>query len=657
MLDPDCDTLPKHLFRNAAAAPDGVAMRRKTLGIWQPITWRDYATQVSRIAAGLLALELGKEQCLAAIGDNEPELFWVELAVQATGRAITCQFPDITADELLVNLRDCGARIVFAEDQEQSDKLLSIASDADLRLVVCWDALGMDDYDHPLLITLDDLMRRGDVLLASHPSIIGDRVANGRADDLAVIIYTSGTTSRPKGVMGSHRYLLDISDRWRSVLEAEPGASYVSYISPAWATEQYIGISLGVSLPLLVNFPEEPETVPQDLREIGPRFQFFGSRQWESVVSSTEARMQDASPLMRRVYRAAMASLASARGRSGPVAAFQRAVGNVLVGRAIRDRLGFTHLKTAVNSGSTLSPEVFAFFHALGIDLRNVYGFTEIGIVTATREDDPYDTLGRKLTSRYGETPLDLRISEDEIQVRGGAIFAGYLNAPDATAERFTSDGWVRSGDAGILDPSGRLIYLDRLEDIRRLASGETIAPQGIETRLRLSPYIRDVIVVCAGRPAPGALVDIDIEMVGRWSEEQRISFTSQVDLSQHPSVRDLIRRELVAVNGGLPERHRIERFVNLLKPFDADEGELTRSRKLRRGVVEGKYADLIDALYGPLGATEVSVEIRYQDGRSRQLKARVSIEQVSGSRELEPHGPGAGRTAAEPIRRASGAP
>jgi long-chain acyl-CoA synthetase len=608
-------------------------MRRKTLGIWQRITLGDLADQMRRTAAGLIASDLDDQACIAAIGDNEPELFWAEYAIQATGRAAVCLYPDIPAEELLVNLVDCQAQIAFAEDQEQCDKLLKIADTAKLRMIIYWDDRGMADYDDPRVLSLAELQSRGDELLRANPDRVDATVANGSADDLAVVIYTSGTTGAAKGVMGSHRYLLDCADRWRRVLEAQPGCDYVSYISPAWATEQYLGLALGVSLPMVVNFPEEPETVTGDMREIGAEFLFFSPRQWEAIVSSTEARMRDATPPVRAVYRWGMKALAIDPRRARSLTArVKRGLAHVIVGRAVRDRLGFTYLKTAVNSGSTLSPEVFAFFRALGVSLRNVYGFTEIGIVTATNDEDPRDTVGKLLTSDFGDTPLEIRIADEEIQVRGGVIFAGYYNHPEWTAERFTPDGWVHSGDAGQIDECGRLIYLDRVDDLRKLSSGETIAPQFVETRIRLSPFIRDVIVVGEGRAAPGALIDIDMDMVGRWSEERKISFTSQVDLSQHSAVYALVAEELGAINEALPPHCRIWKFINLFKPLDADEGELTRSRKLRRAVVETKYADLVEGLYQGAATIQASIEMKFQDGRSRQLKSEVHIGTVAGT-------------------------
>lgn len=637
-LDPAADTLPKLVFRNARTMPDAIAMRRKSMGIWLPIKWSESATQVRRMAAGLIATGVDDRVCCALIGDNEPELFWAEYAIQSAGKTAVCLYPDITAEELLVTLRDCQAGIAFAEDQEQCDKLLSVAPQAGLRMIVYWDERGMADYDDPRILSMTELCERGDALLRANSKAVEEIVERGKADDLAVIIYTSGTTGRPKGVMGSHRYLLDCADRWRKVLEPRPHCNYVSYISPAWATEQYLGLSLGVALPMTVNFPEEPETVTSDMREIGAEFLFFSPRQWEAILSSTEARMRDATGPVRSIYRWGMAALAE--GSRGPSTWWSRvktSVANFIVGRAVRDRLGFTYLRTAVNSGSTLSPEVFALFKALGVSLRNVYGFTEIGIVTATRDSDPRDTVGSMLTSDYGAEPLELRICDDEIQVRGGVVFDGYFGNDALTAERYAEDGWIHSGDAGRIDEQGRLIYLDRLDDLRRLSTGETIAPQFIETRVRLSPFIRDAIVVGHGRIAPAVLIDVDMSMVGKWAEERNITFTSQIDLSQHQEVGGLIEGELRAINDSLPDSCRIWRFANLFKPFDADEGELTRSRKLRRAVVESKYADLIDALYGSGEAVRTSIEMKLQDGRVRTLTENVRIWAVEDAR---PHLP-----------------
>jgi len=626
--DPRADTLPKAVLRNAAERPGMLAIRRKSLGIWHRVTWGEAGHEVRRIAAGLIAAGLDDAPCTIIIGNNEPELFWAEYAVQATGRAAVCLYPDLSAREIATVLRDCNARVAFAEDQEQCDKLLEIADAAGLAAIVYWDPRGMQAYADPRLIALDALCRQGDAHLTAQPRAVDDRVAGGGADDLAVVIYTSGTTGEAKGVRGTHRYLLDCAQRWRGVLGAEPGANYVSYISPAWATEQYLGLALGAALPMVVNFPEEPETVNADMREVGAEFLFFSPRQWEMIVSSLDARMRDAGRIARTLFAWGMQAMiaGSARDADGP-ARLKARIADLLIGRPLRDRLGFTYLRTAVNSGGALSPEVFNLFHALGVDLRNVYGFTEIGIITATQDERRFDTVGRPLASTLGDRPLEMRIAEGEIQVRGGVVFDGYYGKPQATAERMTADGWVRSGDAGYLDAQGCLVYLDRLDDLRQLAGGETFAPQFVETRIRLSPYVRDVIVVGdSAHSYIGALIDIDVETVGRWAEERQIAFATHADLSQRREVYELVEGELRRVNAMLPAHSRVHRFVNLYKPLDADEGELTRSRKLRRSVVGQKYGDFVAALYGAASPVDCAVEVRYQDGRTRRLTAPVHI-------------------------------
>ena len=627
-IDETNNTLPKCVLRNGTAMPSTVAMRRKSLGIWQRITWEQVLAEVRNIAAGLLTEDLASDPCIAILGHNEPELFWAEYAVQSTGRAAVCLYPDASPAELITLLGNCGARVVFVEDQEQCDKLLEIAETVGLRKIVYWDDRGMRDYEDSRLISLASLTAKGREALASAPDLVDRRIAQGRPEDLAIVIYTSGTTGNAKGVMGTHRYLLDCALRWNDVLDSRPGANYVSYISPAWATEQYLGLSLGAALPMIVNFPEEPETVTTDTREIGAEFLFFSPRQWEAIVSSTESRIRDAGWLARTVYRWGMRTLtADDAAQKGLLARCNRKLAEILVAAPVRDRLGFKFLRTAVNSGSVLSPEVFDLFHALGVSLRNVYGFTEVGIVAATRGERQFGTVGKPLESRLGSTPLEIRIEDSEIQVRGGVASDGYYGQADAMQSRKTKDGWMRSGDAGYFGENGYLVYLDRLEDLRQLSTGQTIAPQFIETRMRLSPYIRDAVAVGdPSRDFVGAMIDIDIDLVGKWAEERQISFAAHADLSQKHEVLALVGSEIERINKTLPEHCRVARFVNLFKAFDADEGELTRSRKIRRAYVEKKYATLIDAIYSEQEIVPCSVEVKFQDGRSRLMEADVSV-------------------------------
>jgi len=630
-IDETNNTLPKCVLRNGKSMPGEIAMRRKTLGIWNRITWGEVLSEVQNIAAGLLSQGLASEPCIAILGHNEPELFWAEYAIQSVGRAAVCLYPDASSDEIITFLENCKARVVFAEDQEQCDKLAEIAVIAGLERIIYWDSRGMNDYKNDLFMSFDSLTKMGRETLAFTPSLVEQKILASSPEDLAIVVYTSGTTGNAKGVMSSHRSLLDCALRWNDVLDPRPGANYVSYISPAWATEQFLGLSLGVLLPMTINFPEDPETVTSDTREIGAEFLFFSPRQWEAIVSSTESKIRNAGWLARTVYRWGMKSLTLDRRENKRFfAEINRKLAEVLIAAPVRDRLGFKFLKTAVNSGSVLSPEVFDLFHALGVSLRNVYGFTEVGIVTATRGEQDLGTVGKLLTSRLGVTPLEIRIQKSEIQVRGGVASDGYYGQPGEMEAEKTADGWMCSGDAGYFDENGSLVYLDRLDDLRLLVTGQTIAPQFIETRIRLSPYIRDVIAVGdATRSFVGAMVDIDIDLVGKWAEERKISFSAHADLSQKPEVLKLIGDEIERVNKTLPTHLRVNKFVNLFKSFDADEGELTRSRKIRRTYVEHKYSKLISAIYSDAKFITYSVDVKLQDGRTRVVEADVCVYSV----------------------------
>lgn len=627
-LDSDA-SVPRLVLDNGTRHGADVAMRRKLFGIWWPITWREVADNVARMAATILRGPTEAGDCILLIGDNDPELFWSQWAVQAARRVPVCLFADATADEARDVILHSGARTAFVEDQEQVDKLLSI-DDPALTQITYWDARGMHTYTNDRLVDLADLLDQGKAVLEEEPALVADAVDSIDIGDLGVLIYTSGTSGEPKGVMGSHRYLLDCALRWGDLLGGFRGANYVSYISPAWATEQYLGLTLGPLLPMVINFPEDPDTVSQDIREIGAEFLFFSPRQWEMLVSSTEAKIRDAHWMVQRVFRWSLKALDRARHQNDPLSRLAGRLADWLVARPLRDRLGFVNLKAAVNSGAVLSPEIFERFDALGVSIRNVYGFTEVGIVSATRGERRFDSVGRPLESPLAGEPLEIRIQDDEIRIRGGVIFDGYFQRPDLTAEKTTPGGWFRSGDAGYFDDDGYLVYLDRLSDLRRLATGESFAPQYLETRLRLSPYIRDAMVVGdETREAVTALIDIDYDNVSRWAEEGALEFGTHADLSQIAEVRELIAEEVADVNESLPDASRIRAFVNLFKPLDPDEGELTRSRKIKRDVVESRYERLIAGLYD--GSTEIDadIEIVLQDGRKRRVSATVILHRL----------------------------
>lgn len=632
------DTLPKLLKRNYEERPTQLAMREKDYGIWNKYSWQDVYERVKYFSLGLMGLGLERGDKVSIIGENEPEYFWAEWAVQSAGGAVACIYPDCIPSEVQHIVSDSDSEFAVCEDQEQADKFLEIADKlALLKKVVYWDAKGMFRYDHPMLISFDEVQALGREYEKSHPGLFEESVARGKGSDAAALMYTSGTTGLPKATVASFDYMIDGSDRYTEILGLEPGAQYLSFISPAWGTEQCFGMVYGVSLPVVLNFPEEPETVTQDIREIGAAFLMFAPRQWESLSALVHARMLDANWIQRFFYSLFMpvghkvASLEAVEHKSvGLFWGCLRAVAEVMLFRPLKDKLGLLKLKAAVSGGSAMGPEVFRFFNALGIRLRNAWGLTEVPFHTMTRDDFySVETVGQPAFSKRW-APTEIRISsEGEVLTRGGVGFAGYHKKPEESTKK-VKDGWFITGDAGDLDGDGNLIYFDRVADLRELSTGVKFPPQFIEIRLRFSPFIRDVLVLGdKTKPYVTALVDIELETVSRWAEKNHVLYTTFTELSQDKAVRELIRGELTKVNRLLPEGSRVKRFANFYKPLDPDEGELTRTRKLRRDFLEKRYSDLIDALYGSESQFTAETEVKYRDGRTGRIKATVGIETI----------------------------
>lgn len=626
-------TLPQILLGQARRRPTEVAQREKDFGLWRPYTWAEVAAQVRNLALGLRELGLQRGETVAIIGENEVEHFWSEYAVQALGGKVVSMYPDLTSEEAKFLIEDSEAVIVVAEDQEQVDKVLEILDELPMvRAVVYWDDRGMWSYHDARLRTLQEVQAAGEKVHEAQPELFESIVAQGSPDDVAVLSYTSGTTGRPKGVVTTHRMLLDNAYRVLDALPLKPGSEYLSYISPAWATEQIFGVTMGLVVPLVVNFPEEPETVRDNIRELAVDALVFSPRQWESLAASVQGKMAEAGGVRRAIYGWGLKAghaykVARLDGRQpGLMARLNHALAHRLVLRPVLDQLGLIKARFAVSGGSSMAPDVFRFFHALGVPLRNMYGTSEMGLFTL-HQGHTYnvETVGHWMKVRPGlGPPLESRISDEgELQVRGGAGFAGYYNQPEKSAGKCTTDGWFQTGDAVTETDQGELVFLERLEDMRRLATGVPFPPQFIEIRLRFSPYIRDVMVLGdQTRNFVAALVNIDSEMIGNWAEERGIGYTTFQDLSQKPQVRELIRREIDQITELLPEGSRVRRFINLPKELDADEGELTRTRKLRRDFLEVRYKSLIDGIYDGSSTVNVEIPITYQDGRKGVLRA-----------------------------------
>ena len=637
------ETLPQVLLARALSEPSGLAERHKRLGIWREFTWANVLERVRALALGLESKGLKAGDSVMLIGENEPEHFWAEYAVQSLGGKVLSVYPDQTAEEILYLAQDSQTRIFLAQDQEQVDKCLEVADEYDGAIaIVYWDGSGLWGYDHPLLDSFESVSDAGRQIHDSDPTRFEEHVKRGKAEDTALLSYTSGTTGKPKGVVISYRYLFDNCSRVMGAIDIAPGTEYLTYISPAWVTEQIFGLSIGLIAPMVVNFPEGPEDVLTNIRELAVDALVFSPRQWENLASIVQARMLGAGKVRNAMYDWGMkvgraVHVERLEGRSPSLAArLQLPLAEALVLHHLRDNLGLGKARNALSGGALMAPDVFRMFHAMGVKLRNVYGATEIGLLTAHVGDSyQLETSGSWMPSNtaYGE-PLEYRVSpEGELQVRGGSGFGGYHGKPDKSAEALTDDGWYETGDAVSMTNDGELLFFDRVKDMRRLANGHSYPPQFIETRLRYSPFIKDLMTLGdETRDFVSALINIDMEVLGRWAEENKISFSTYTDLSQKPEILDLIKGEVARINTLLPEGSRVARFANFPKELDPDEGELTRSRKLRRAFLEERYEKLVQAIYDGKAETDLEIAVTYQDGRQGVLKATVRVSDVENA-------------------------
>ncbi len=623
-------TLPQYLKHTAQKyGATRVAMRKKQLGIWREYSWTESYTRVRHLALGLMTLGLAHGDKVCIIGDNDPEYFWAQLAIQACGGVAVGIFTDSVPSEIQYIVQHSDAVLVFAKDQEQCDKLLDIRANVPaIRRVIYWEDKGLWNYRDEWLMSFEALAAAGRALDQREPNRFEERLAQGSGDDLAIFCYTSGTTGLPKGAMIAHKNLIGGAEISSSVDRRLDTDEYLSFLPPAWITENVLGLAIHVMTGMIINFPEEPETVQENLREISPHALLFSARLWESLVSMVQARIADTSWVNRVLYKTFMplgyrvADFRFEQGRVPIVWRFLGWLGELAVFAALRDKLGLSRVKSAYSSGAALSPDVIRFFRAIGVNIRNLFGSTEAIIHTLHIGDDvKFETVG------VPPPGVQLRItSEGEIVVKSKSVFQGYYKNPEATAKAL-EDGWFHTGDAGYLREDGHLIYLDRLKDLLELATGDKFSPQYIEGRLKFSQYIKDVMVV-GGRERAfvTAVINIDFANVGRWAEKRHLAYTTFVDLSQKPEVYDLIKQDVLRVNETLPPPARVKSFVLLHKEFDPDEGDLTRTRKLRRNIMEDRYRELIEAMYGRKDEVRVSAQVKYRDGRTGTVETTVRV-------------------------------
>jgi long-chain acyl-CoA synthetase len=628
-------TIPK-LFRESAAkyGKEKVAMREKEFGIWRPITWHDYLENVKYLALGLISLGLKDGDKVAMIGDNRPEGLWAEMAALCARGVAVWLFQESLVEEVKYIVDHSDTKFLFGEGQEEVDKAISIFDECPKLEKVIWDdPKGMRNYDQDYLISFKEVQALGRELDKKKPGFFEDTINKGHGDEVALLFYTSGTTALPKGALLSHYNLLRMGRNLMSVDPCFETDDFVSYLPFAWIGEQMMSISCGLQIGFTINFPEAPETAQENIREIGPHVMFAPPRLYEQMTRTVQVKYLDASWIKRKVFELATKigyHVADLKFQKKSVPWYWRCFqcfAYCTMQKKLKDHLGLSRVRYAYSGGAAMGPDHFRFFHALGVNLKQIYGQTEIaGICVIHRDGDiKFDTVGLPISE------TEVKITEEgEIISKSPSVFLGYYKNPEATKETLR-DGWLYSGDRGFIDEDDHLVVFDRSKDVMTLRDGRPFSPQYLETRLKFSPYLRDAWVVGDKRDFVVAVTCIDYPVVGKWSDEKKLNYTSYPELSQKPEVYDLVEKQIRQANKDLPEVARVRRFVNLYKEFDPDDDELTRTRKLRRAFVEERYNDIVEALYSDTEVVHIDTTITYEDGRKSHIKIDLHIQRVAG--------------------------
>jgi len=631
-------SLPALLVKNAKQFGDSrVALREKEFGIWQSVTWQQYLEHVRDFSLGLISLGLKPGEALGIIGDNRPEWVYAELAAQAAGAIPFGIFQDSILSEVAYIIEHSEATMLVAEDQEQVDKILDLKEKLPrLKKIIYTDPKGLWDYEEDLLVEFSQIEQRGRQLHQKEPDLFGKNVAAIKESDLAIVCYTSGTTGNPKGTLLTHANILSMVAALNEADFKSPDDQFLSFIPLPWIVEQTMSVFSALYAGYTVNFPEEPESAMADLYEIAPSLVVASPRMWEGISRQVMVKHLDASFLKKFVYNLCL-----------PIgyrwAEFKFEKKNPSLGwkilywlayaamfRALRDRLGFSKVRSAMTGGAALGPDVFRFFHALGVNLKQIYGQTEVaGYSTIHRDGDiNFDSVGIPVSA------AEISISEPdpegvgEVISRGPGLFQGYLKDEQATQNTII-DGWMHTGDAGYFTDDNHLVIIDRVKDLMHLSSGAKFSPMFVENKLKFCPYIVESVVLGHEQDYVTAMICIDYKHVGKWAEDHRINYTTYSDLAGKPEVYDLIEREVLRVNSTLPEKARINKFLLLYKELDPDDEELTRTKKIRRGFINEKYVKEISALYSDARELPIETVIRYQDGKTATLRTNLIIRKM----------------------------
>lgn len=624
-------TLPQLLAQNAQAFGDSkTAIREKAYGIWKTYTWKDYFNYVKKTAAGFAALNMKRGDNMCMIINNSSEWLFSELGAHALGATTLNLFTSSIAFELAFSIERIHSPVVVVQDQEQVDKLLEVKDKlTHVQKVVYIDPTGMTAYENDAwLISYAGLLETGEKYLADHPDDVEEEISKGRPQDIAVMIQTSGTTGVPKIAMLSHRNLTTMAAQWVEAANIQPEENWISMSPTAWIVDQMWGMGVALAGAMTMNFPETPETVLDDFRDIGPSILITASRFWEDMASRIRVKISDASWIKRKLFylgervgRSVVQKKLQKQTISWPVKVLYGFL-RVAVYNPLLDRLGCSHFHSAFTGGHPISPDVIGFFRAIGLNLKQCYGLTESCGIFQIQPDNEVklETVGKPL-------PLtEVKLADDqEVLVKSEANFSGYYNDYKSTESAF-ENGWLKTGDAGYIDDDGHLLIIGRKEDIIRNKSGDAFSPDFIETRLKFSPYIKEAVTFGEARPYITAMINIDLGNVGNWAEDRMIPYTTYMDLSQQKAVEDLILKEVRDVNRQLPDVMKIRKFVLLYKLLDADDDELTRTGKVRRRFVYGLYIKIIEAMYGGLTHVPVTGKIRYRDGRIGEIETTINI-------------------------------
>ncbi len=633
-------SVPALLARNVAQFGSKHAYREKEYGIWQTWTWAETAEEITAIAYGLIALGVSPGDHVAVIGRNRPHLYWSMVAAQKVGAVPVPLYQDAVAEEMAYVLEHCYARYVICGDQEQVDKVLEVQERVpQIEHIIYQDARGLRKYDHTKLHALADIQAEGRAAHDRFEKELEKREAALDLDSTCVMLYTSGTTGKPKGVVLSNRNIIETSKASSEFDRLDPQDEVLAYLPMAWVGDFIFSIGQAYWTGFCVNCPESQDTMTTDLREIGPTYYFAPPRVFENLLTSVMIRMEDAGPFKRRMFHWAM-DLAKKVGPKlldgesvGAMDRLRYQVANILVIGPLKNTLGMSRVRVGYTAGEAIGPEIFDFYRALGINLKQLYGQTEASVFITQQPDNEVrpDTVG------VPSPGVEIRIADNgEVFYRSPGVFVEYYKNPDSTASTKDAEGWVATGDAGFIEPdTGHLRIIDRAKDVGKMANGSLFAPKYVENKLKFFPNILEAVVFGNGRDYCTAFINIDLTAVGNWAERNNIAYASYQELAGHPQVLAAIQGHVEEVNRSVAEDEmlsgcQVHRFLILHKELDADDGELTRTRKVRRRIIEEKFADLIDALYGGKSEQYTETEVTYEDGRKGKISATLEIKDAA---------------------------